>query len=57
MKNTMTTAEAALYLGITVDSLRNLQSRGFVRRLRGHFHPFRFSKVELDRYLKDEVVA
>ncbi|MFA5689588.1 MAG: helix-turn-helix domain-containing protein [Kiritimatiellales bacterium] len=53
----MPTDVAAVYLGISEDSLRRLLSRGLIRRQQGFKHPFRFSKIELDRYLEKGQVA
>lgn len=56
-KSIMTTREAAEYLGISVKQFRRLNDEGFIRRLRGCRNPMQFSKIELDRYLKEGVVA
>lgn len=54
VKQCYTTDEAAAYIGIGRRELLRLVERGYVRKLRGFGKPFRFSKYELDRYLKGE---
>lgn len=53
----MTTAQAADYLGLEESAVRRLAERGHLRRLRGFKKPFKFSRIEIDRYLKDGVVV
>lgn len=56
-KPIMTTREASVYLEIPVKQFRRLNDEGHIRRLRGCRNPMQFSRVELDRYLKEGVVA
>ncbi|QHI69534.1 excisionase family DNA-binding protein [Tichowtungia aerotolerans] len=56
-KRIMTTSEAAEYLTIPVKQFRRLYDEGHIHRLRGCRNPMQFSKIELDRYLSEGVVA
>jgi hypothetical protein len=56
-KQILTTAEAAEWLGIPAPELKRLMVAGHIRRLRGYHKPFKFSVVELRRYLSEGVVA
>lgn len=56
-KQILTTAEAAEFLTIPQRELKRLMERGHIRRLRGYHKPFKFSRQELERYLRDGVVA
>jgi excisionase family DNA binding protein len=56
-KQIMTTAEAAAWLGIPAPELKRLMQAGHIRRLRGYRKPFKFSRIELERYLSAGVVA
>ena len=56
-KMILTTGEAAEFLGIPVPELKRLNKAGHVRRLRGYQRPYKFSRPELERFLKEGVVA
>jgi hypothetical protein len=56
-KQILTTDEAATWLGVSTKELKRLMLAGHVRRLRGYHKPFKFSRVELERYLSAGVVA
>jgi excisionase family DNA binding protein len=56
-KPIMTTREAAEYLEIPLKQFRRLSDEGHIRRLRGCRNPMQYSKIELDRYLSEGVVA
>jgi excisionase family DNA binding protein len=56
-KQILTTREAAEFLGVPDRELKRLMELGHVRRLRGYYRPYKFSRVELDRYLREGVVA
>lgn len=55
-KQILTTKEAADWLGISACELKRLMANEHVRRLRGYHRPFKFSRVELQRYLSEGVV-
>ena len=57
VKRILSTKEAAEYLGISVKQFRRLNDEGHIHRLRGCRNPMQFSKVVLDRYLSEGVVA
>ncbi len=57
MKQILTTSEAAEWLGISTRELVRLKDAGHVRRLRGYQRPYKFSRVELERYLREGVAA
>lgn len=57
VKQCFTTDEATIYIGIGRRELLRLVERGYIKRLRGFGKPFRFSKYELDRYLKGETTT
>lgn len=56
-KQILTTKEAAGWLGVSSLELIRLMKAGHIRRLRGYKKPFKFSRVELTRYLTEGVVA
>jgi len=55
-KQILTTAEAAEYLGVSPMVLKRIMTKGHVRRLRGFHKPFKFSRQELERYLREGLV-
>jgi len=56
-KRILTTAEAAVFLGVSRGEVIRLKEAGHLRRLRGFQRPFKFSDTELERYLREGLVA